>query len=105
VSRHSIRLAVEVVEEYGEWKPAGAPIDSFRAMHKGHMRMVGGPMKDKISFAFSAEFVEVRINKFTKEIRVPRIVGAFAAGRIMNPRTARSQLMGGLIWGSVVGAS
>jgi len=30
---------------------------------------------------------------------VPRLLGAFAAGRIMNPRTARSQLMGGLIWG------
>ena len=30
---------------------------------------------------------------------MPRIVGAFAAGRIVNPRTARSQLMGGLIWG------
>jgi xanthine dehydrogenase YagR molybdenum-binding subunit len=30
---------------------------------------------------------------------VPRIVGAFAAGRLMNTRTARSQLMGGMIWG------
>jgi xanthine dehydrogenase YagR molybdenum-binding subunit len=30
---------------------------------------------------------------------VPRLLGAFAAGRIMNTRTARSQLMGGLIWG------
>lgn len=30
---------------------------------------------------------------------MPRLVGAFAAGRIMNPRTARSQLMGGQIWG------
>ena len=46
-----------------------------------------------------AEFVEVRINKWTHEIRVPRLFGAFAAGRIMHPRTARSQLMGGLIWG------
>ena len=56
-------------------------------------------MKDKIAYAFGAEFVEVRVNRFTHEIRVPRLVGAFAAGRIMNPRTARSQLMGGLIWG------
>jgi hypothetical protein len=46
-----------------------------------------------------AEFVEVRINRWTHEIRVPRLLGAFAAGHIMNPRTARSQLMGGLIWG------
>src|SRR6185503_7865325 len=46
-----------------------------------------------------AEFVEVRIHALTCEIRVPRIVGAFAAGRLMNTRTARSQLMGGIIWG------
>lgn len=93
-------LGVSVVEEYGEWKPDGAPIDSFRAMHRGQMRMVGGPdMKDGIAYAFGAEFVEVRVNRWTHEIRVPRLLGAFAAGRIMNPRTARSQLMGGLIWG------
>jgi xanthine dehydrogenase YagR molybdenum-binding subunit len=93
-------LGVAVIEEYGEWKPDGAPMDSFRAMHKGQMRMVGGPeMKDKIAYAFGAEFVEVRINRWTHEIRVPRLLGAFAAGHIMNPRTTRSQLMGGLIWG------
>jgi xanthine dehydrogenase YagR molybdenum-binding subunit len=34
---------------------------------------------------------------------VPRLVGAFAAGRIMNTRTARSQLMGGMIWGMSAG--
>jgi xanthine dehydrogenase YagR molybdenum-binding subunit len=93
-------LGVSVVEEYGEWKPDGAPMDSFRAMHKGQMRMVGGSeMKDKIAYAFGAEFIEVRVNRWTHEIRVPRMLGAFAAGHIMNPRTARSQLMGGLIWG------
>jgi xanthine dehydrogenase YagR molybdenum-binding subunit len=93
-------LGVSAVEEYGEWKPDGAPADSFRAMHSGQMRMVGGDkMKDRIAYAFGAEFVEVRINRWTHEIRVPRMVGAFAAGHIMNPRTARSQLMGGLIWG------
>lgn len=80
-------LGVGIVEEYG-------------AMHSGHARLVGGhQMKDKIAYAFGAEFVEVRVNRFTHEIRCPRLVGAFAAGRIMNPRTARSQLMGGLIWG------
>lgn len=93
-------LGTSVVEEYGEWKPDGAPMDSFRAMHKGQMRMVGGPdLSGKIAYAFGAEFVEVRINKWTREIRVPRLLGAFSAGRIMNPRTAHSQLMGGLIWG------
>ena len=93
-------LGVSVIEEYGEWKPDGAPMDAFRAMNKGQMRMVGGSeMSDKIAYAFGAEFVEVRINRWTHEIRVPRLLGAFTAGHIMNPRTARSQLMGGLIWG------
>ena len=93
-------LGVSMVEEYGEWKPDGVPMDSFRAMYRGQMRMVGGPeLKDRIAYAFGAEFVEVRVNRWTHEIRVPRLLGAFAAGRIMNPRTARSQLMGGLIWG------
>src|SRR6201994_3372516 len=63
-------LGVSAVEEYGEWKPDGAPRDSFSAMHKGQMRMVGGPdMNGKIAYAFGAEFVEVRINRFTHEIR------------------------------------
>jgi len=93
-------LGVSVVEDYGEWKPEGASMDAYSAMEKGHARLIGGSeMKDKIAYAFGAEFVEVRINKSTHEIRVPRLVGAFAAGHIMNPRTARSQLMGGLIWG------
>jgi xanthine dehydrogenase YagR molybdenum-binding subunit len=93
-------LGTGLVEEYAEWKPEGAPADSFRAMYKGQMRMIGGPdLNGKIAYAFGAEFVEVRVNTWTREIRVPRLLGAFAAGHIMNPRTAHSQLMGGLIWG------
>jgi xanthine dehydrogenase YagR molybdenum-binding subunit len=41
----------------------------------------------------------VRVHASTREIRVPRIIGAFAAGTIINPITAKSQLMGGMIWG------
>ena len=61
--------------------------------------MTGGPHGKKVMYAMGAEFVEVRIHALTREIRVPRITGAFAAGRLMNTRTARSQLMGGMIWG------
>ncbi len=59
----------------------------------------GSQLKDRMQFAHGAQFVEVRVNQVTGEVRVPRMVGAFAAGRIMNRRTARSQLMGGQIWG------
>ncbi|MGA2928877.1 MAG: molybdopterin cofactor-binding domain-containing protein, partial [Solirubrobacteraceae bacterium] len=49
--------------------------------------------------AFGAQFAEVRVDVDTGEVRVPRLLGAFAAGRIINPRTARSQLIGGMTWG------
>jgi xanthine dehydrogenase YagR molybdenum-binding subunit len=49
--------------------------------------------------AFGAQFVEVWVDMDTGELRVPRMVGVFAAGRIVNPRTARSQLIGGMTMG------
>ena len=87
------------VEEFYEWVPPSARSGSAQGIYDGKVEITGGPLKDKTMFAFGAEFVEVRINRRTREIRVPRLVGAFAAGRIMNTRTAHSQLMGGLIWG------
>lgn len=51
------------------------------------------------SYAFGAQFAEARVNADTGEIRVPRLLGVFAAGRIINPRTARSQFIGGMTMG------
>ena len=88
------------VEEHLEWVPPGA--DAAKAIsgnRVGFPGFAGGADGKKLRFAFGAQFVEVRVHDRTREIRVPRIVGTFAAGRIMNARTARSQLMGGLIWG------
>jgi xanthine dehydrogenase YagR molybdenum-binding subunit len=49
--------------------------------------------------AFGAQFAEARVNSDTGEVRVPRLLGMFAAGRIINPKTARSQLLGGMTMG------
>ncbi len=49
--------------------------------------------------AFGAQFAEVRVNMDTGEVRLPRLLGVFAAGRIINPKTARSQFLGGMTWG------
>ena len=46
-----------------------------------------------------AVFAEVKVHPDVGQIRVTRVVGAFAAGRIINPRMVRSQLCGGMIWG------
>src|SRR5216684_3643671 len=49
--------------------------------------------------AFGAQFAEVRVDADTGEVRVPRLLGVFAAGRIISPAQARSQLIGGMTMG------
>jgi xanthine dehydrogenase YagR molybdenum-binding subunit len=49
--------------------------------------------------AHGAVFAEVKVDPDLGQIRVTRMVGAFAAGRVINPRMVRSQLFGGMIWG------
>ena len=49
--------------------------------------------------AFGAQFAEVGVHRDTGEVRVRRMLGVFAAGRILNPKTAHSQMIGGMIWG------
>ena len=53
--------------------------------------------------AFGAHFAEVAVDCDTGEARLRRMLGVFAAGRILNAKTARSQVIGGMIWG--VGAA
>jgi xanthine dehydrogenase YagR molybdenum-binding subunit len=53
----------------------------------------------KAIFSFSAVFAEVRVDPDLGLVRLSRFVGAYDAGRIINPRTARSQAIGGIIWG------
>jgi xanthine dehydrogenase YagR molybdenum-binding subunit len=90
---------IGAIEEYAEFLPNGAGPDAIKNLSKGKPTLTGGSHGDKLMYALGAEFVEVRVHTLTREVRVPRMVGAFAAGRIMNTRTARSQLMGGMIWG------
>ncbi|MFF5897725.1 xanthine dehydrogenase family protein molybdopterin-binding subunit [Streptomyces argenteolus] len=49
--------------------------------------------------AFGAHFAEVAVDSLTGEVRVRRLLGVYAAGRILNPRTARSQFIGGMVMG------
>ena len=65
---------------------------------------VRGEMKadDEEQFAcrsFGAVFAEVRIHEALTALRVPRVVAAYSVGRVLNAKTARSQLQGGIVWG------
>lgn len=51
------------------------------------------------TYGFGAQFAEARVDADTGEVRVSRLHGTFAVGRIVNPVTARSQLLGGMVMG------
>jgi xanthine dehydrogenase YagR molybdenum-binding subunit len=59
----------------------------------------GDEAKRYAMHSFGAQFVEVRVDADLGEIRVARCVGAFDAGRVMNAKTAHSQLIGGIVFG------
>jgi xanthine dehydrogenase YagR molybdenum-binding subunit len=59
--------------------------------------------KDFSQQSYGAHFAEVGVDADTGEVRVRRMVGVFTAGRVLNAKTARSQAIGGMVFG--VGAA
>ncbi|HIV70155.1 MAG TPA: molybdopterin-dependent oxidoreductase, partial [Candidatus Aquabacterium excrementipullorum] len=55
--------------------------------------------KKYVRSTHSAVFCEVKVDEDFGTVRVTRVVSAVAAGRIINPQTARSQVIGGVVWG------
>jgi xanthine dehydrogenase YagR molybdenum-binding subunit len=61
-----------------------------------------GPGEERKKYAMlshGAQFAEVAVDPDLGIVRVVRLVGVFAGGRVLNARTARSQLLGGMVWG------
>ncbi|WP_242137846.1 xanthine dehydrogenase family protein molybdopterin-binding subunit [Sphingomonas sp. TREG-RG-20F-R18-01] len=81
-----------------DYLPAGATPAALDDLRAGHIKLLPGSA-DKLAWTFGAHMVEVRVHAATGEVRVPRHVGAFAAGRVLNPMTARNQYLGGMAWG------
>jgi xanthine dehydrogenase YagR molybdenum-binding subunit len=55
--------------------------------------------RDYSQHTYGAHFAEVGVDQVTGEVRLRRMFGVFAAGRILNAKTAKSQITGGMIWG------
>lgn len=59
-----------------------------------------GAEADRFTFrSFGAQFAEVRYDEDLGRLRVARVTGVFDCGRILNHKTARSQMIGGIVWG------
>jgi xanthine dehydrogenase YagR molybdenum-binding subunit len=67
-------------EAIGSWRPP--PLDTPHGL-----------------LTFGAQFAEVAVDPELGLVRVRRMLGVFAPGRVLNPKLARSQLMGGMLWG------
>jgi xanthine dehydrogenase YagR molybdenum-binding subunit len=74
-------VGISTIEEHGKAGPDAATMKKFSA------------------YTHSAVFVEVKVDEELGRPRITRIVSAVAAGRILNPKTARSQILGGVVMG------
>jgi xanthine dehydrogenase YagR molybdenum-binding subunit len=81
------------------------PMAAVIARHGGQpveatMHAEPGDERQKYSLhSFGAVFAEVRVDPDLGEVRVHRVVGSYGVGRLLNRKTGRSQLMGGIVWG------
>ncbi|GAA1461985.1 xanthine dehydrogenase family protein molybdopterin-binding subunit [Nocardiopsis exhalans] len=93
--RMSLRGAPGTGETYGEMLGRNMTFDA-EAVGEWHPP---GPDSGYGTGTFGAQFAEVAVDPDLGLVRVRRMTGVFAPGRVLNPRTARSQLMGGMLWG------
>ncbi|HWH11473.1 MAG TPA: xanthine dehydrogenase family protein molybdopterin-binding subunit [Solirubrobacteraceae bacterium] len=91
-----VRACEALVDKLAELRGI-VPPDGVEAIADTAEEVAGLPKLAR--HAFGAQFAEVRVNPATGEVRVPRLLGMFAAGRIINPKTARSQFIGGMTMG------
>jgi xanthine dehydrogenase YagR molybdenum-binding subunit len=95
-------LRAQLLSEHGGTAPAaGLEVTADSARVADHVGPIpNSPYTERFAMhAFEAQFAEVRVNADTGEIRVPRLLGVFDVGRMINPKLGRSQLLGGMTWG------
>jgi len=91
------------VEVEARHRAPGQPDLVFERLEQGLLALGGPEYPEFVSFSYIAHFVEVRVEPTTRRVRVPRVVSVADCGRVVSPRTARSQVIGGVVWG--IGAS
>ena len=89
------RISEGAIEVYAENVPEGSPEGAMDKLFTGKNPILRGhKRKDVTAYAFGAQFVEVRVHERTREIRVPRMLGAFAAGHDRQPADGAQPVYG-----------
>jgi xanthine dehydrogenase YagR molybdenum-binding subunit len=99
-SSNAVHRACEAVRE--KLRAAGGQVPAGGLEAEGAIAGMGDEPSYKAYsiHTYGAHFAEVAVDVDTAEVRLRRMVGVFSAGRILNPKTARSQLVGGMTWGA-----
>jgi xanthine dehydrogenase YagR molybdenum-binding subunit len=87
------------IETEGRHTAPGLPDSVYDQLARGGLVLSGPVFPDFVTFSYIAHFVEVRVEPRTRRVRLPRIVSVADCGRVISPRTARSQVIGGVVWG------
>jgi xanthine dehydrogenase YagR molybdenum-binding subunit len=77
----------------------GQPAAIFDRLEAGQLALSGPEYADFVTFSYIAHFVEARVEPRTRRVRIPRVVSVVDCGTVMSPRTAASQVRGGVVWG------
>jgi xanthine dehydrogenase YagR molybdenum-binding subunit len=80
-------------------KARGQPDAVYARIAAGQLSFAGPVYPEFVTFSYSAHFVEVRVEPTTCRLRIPRVVSVVDCGRVISPRTAASQVRGGVVWG------
>jgi xanthine dehydrogenase YagR molybdenum-binding subunit len=83
-------------------RPTAAQLMASERLSTFETRMDAKPLAEADNYSahsFNANFAEVWVNRFTGMVKVKRFLAVTAAGKILNPKTARSQIIGGNVWG------
>jgi xanthine dehydrogenase YagR molybdenum-binding subunit len=93
------RLRRPYIEAEAQLLAPGHPAEVMDRLHQALPSAIGPVYPEFVGFSFAAHFVEVRVDPVTRRIRVPRVVSTVDCGTVISPRTARSQVLGGVVWG------
>jgi xanthine dehydrogenase YagR molybdenum-binding subunit len=80
-------------------KGPGQADDVYAQIAAGQLAFAGPVYPEFVTFSYSAHFVEVRVEPSTRRLRIQRVVSVVDCGRVISPRTAASQVRGGVVWG------
>ena len=83
--------------EVTELGPGQGP-EALASLRRGGFAVAGPEYPTFTTMSYIAHFVEVQVETRTRRVRVPRVVSIADCGRVISPRTAASQVRGGVVW-------